>query len=69
MTPQALNLEATCIPQDFEYIIYSPERGLISEHMAEEDARAAFESFIAEMDTGEYLPLLLRRSGEDWEFA
>ena len=69
MTPQALNLTAVQIPKEFPFIIYSPERGLISEHMGEEDARAAFESFIAEIEFAEYLPFLLRREGEDWEFA
>jgi hypothetical protein len=69
MTPQALNLAETDIPMEFPYIIYSPEHGLISEHMAEEDARAAFESFVAEVQSGEYHPFLLRRCGDEWEFA
>jgi hypothetical protein len=69
MTPQALNLAEAEIPMEFPFIIYSPVHGLISEHMAEEDARASFESFIAEVELGEYLPLLLHRCGEEWEFA
>ena len=69
MTPQALNLAASDIPPGFEFIIYSSEHGLISEHLIEEDARAAFDSFIAEVEMGEYLPLLLRKTGEDWDFA
>ena len=69
MTPQALEPNGSRDSEKVPFIIYSPERGLISEHMGEEDARAAFESFIAEIEFAEYLPFLLRREGEDWEFA
>ena len=69
MTPQALNLAASDIPPGFDFIIYSAEHGLISEHLIEEDARAAFDSFIAEVEMGDYLPLLLRKHGEDWDIA
>lgn len=69
MTPQALNLDCSSIPEAFDYIIYSPMHGLISEHLGEDDARLAFETYLAEFELGEYLPMLLRREGSDWDFA
>jgi len=69
MTPQALHLERAAIPDEFEFIIYSPMHGLISEHLGEDDARVAFENFVADFESGEYPPLLLRRDGLDWDFA
>jgi hypothetical protein len=69
MTQHALHLESSAVHQEFDFIIYSSERGLISEHLIENEARAAFESLIADVELGDYLPLLLRRHGEDWDFA
>ncbi|MGN6387087.1 MAG: hypothetical protein ACTHMT_12700 [Verrucomicrobiota bacterium] len=43
--------------------------GLLSEQLGEDDARLAFETYLAEFELGEYLPMLLRREGSDWDFA
>lgn len=69
MSPQALHLQPADIPSQTEFLLYSPEHGVISEHTSEEDARASFASFLADVELGEYLPFLLRRSGEEWEIT
>ena len=70
MSPQALHLQPADIPSQTEFIIYSPDHGLISEHCCEEEARASFASYLSECEMGEYIPFLLRRSGdEEWEIA
>ena len=69
MTPQALNLAASDISSVFQFIIYSPEQGLISEHIVEEDARSSFECYLCEFEMGNALPWILKRQGEqDWDF-
>ncbi|HEV8543653.1 MAG TPA: hypothetical protein VGR78_14765 [Verrucomicrobiae bacterium] len=67
MSPQALQLTPADIPPDTEFLVYSPEHGLISEHSSEEQARASLASHVSEMENGEYLPFLLKRAGEEWE--
>ena len=70
MSPLALHLQPADIPLQAAFIIYSPDHGLISDHCCEEEARAAFTSYISECELGEYLPFLLRRlSEQDWEVA
>jgi hypothetical protein len=69
MSPQALHLQPADIPSQTEFLLYSPEHGVISEHTCEEEARASFTNFLAEIEHGEYLPFLLRRSGEEWEMT
>ena len=69
MSPLALQLQPADISPDTEFLIYSPDHGLISAHCSEEDARASFDSYLSEHEMGEYLPFLLHRSGEEWEIA
>ena len=69
MSPLALQLQPADISPDTEFLIYSPDHGLISAHCSEEDARASFDSYLSEHEMGEYLPFLLRRSGEEWEIT
>jgi hypothetical protein len=69
MSPQALHLRPADIPSDTEFIIYSPDHGLISEHHCEEEARASFSNYLSELELGEYLPFLLKRAGNEWEMA
>lgn len=70
MSPLALHLQPADIPSQAEFIIFSPDHGLISDHCCEEEARAAFASYISDHELGEYLPFLLRRlSDVDWEVA
>lgn len=69
MSPQALHLQPADIPSHTEFLLYSPEHGVVSEHSSEEDARASFTSFLAQNEHGEYLPFLLRRAGEEWEIT
>lgn len=42
---------------------------MISEHTSEAEARACFANYLSDFELGEYLPFLLRRSGEEWEIA
>ena len=69
MSPQALHLTPADIPLQTQFLIFSPDRGLISEHASEEEARQCFENYLSGFESGEYLPFLLRRSGEEWEIA
>jgi hypothetical protein len=69
MSPQALHLTPADIPSQTEYLIFSPDHGLISEHCCEEEARASFANYLSDFESGEYLPFLLRRAGEEWEIA
>ena len=69
MSPLALQLQPADISPQAEFIIYSPDHGLVSAHFSEEDARASFANYLSEHEMGEYLPYLLQRSGEDWEIA
>ena len=69
MSPQALQLTPADIPSNTEFLIYSPEHGLISEHVSEEEARTCLANHLSEMELGEYLPFLLKRAGEEWEIA
>jgi hypothetical protein len=69
MSPQALHLTSADIPQQAGFIIFSPDHGLISDHCCEEEARASFANYLSELELGEYLPFILRRSGEEWEIA
>jgi len=57
------------IPLQTQFLIFSPEHGLISEHGSEEEARHSFASYLSDFESGEYLPFLLKRSGEEWEIA
>jgi hypothetical protein len=69
MSPQALHLRQADIPAGTQFLIFSPEHGLISEHCTEEEARASFAAYVSEYESGEYLPFLLKRSGEEWEIS
>lgn len=69
MSPLALHLQPADITPQTEFIIYSPDHGLISEHCSEEDARASFSSYLSEHEMGEFMPYLLQRSGQEWEIA
>lgn len=70
MSPQALHLQPADIPSKTEFLLFSPEHGLISEHCCEEEARASFSNYLSELELGEYLPFLLRRAGEqEWEIT
>jgi len=69
MSPSALQLQPADISPQTEFLIYSPEHGLISAHCSEEDARASFDSYLSEHEMGEYMPYLLQRSGEEWEIV
>jgi hypothetical protein len=69
MSPLALQLQPADISPQTEFIIYSPDHGLVSAHFSEEEARASFDSYLSEHEMGEYLPFLLQRSGEEWEIA
>ena len=70
MSPQVLHLQAADIPSQTEFLLFSPEHGLISEHCSEEDARASFSSYLSDVELGEYLPFLLKRAGEEnWEIT
>ena len=70
MSPQALQLQSADIPSQTEFLLYSPEHGLISGHSCEEEARACFASYLSDFEDGEYLPFLLKRAGEgNWEIA
>jgi len=69
MSPQALHLTQADIPLQTQFLIFSPDHGLISEHGCEEEARACFASYLSDFELGEYLPFLLRRAGEEWEIA
>jgi hypothetical protein len=69
MSPQALQLTPADIPSRTEFLIYSPEHGLISKHSSEEEAKASFSNYLSDVELGEYLPFLLKRSGEEWEMA
>ena len=69
MSPQALQLTPADIPSHTQFLIFSPEHGLISEHCTEEEARASFSNYLSEIELGEYIPFLLRRAGEEWEIA
>jgi hypothetical protein len=70
MSPQALHLQPADIPSQAEYLLYSPEHGLISDHTSQEEARACFASYLSDYEDGEYLPFLLKRAGDqDWEIT
>jgi hypothetical protein len=69
MSPQALHLTPADIPLQTQFLIFSPEHGLISEHRCEEEARHSFAHYLSDCELGEYLPFLLKRSGEEWEIA
>ncbi len=69
MSPQALHLTPADILSQTQFLIFSPDHGLISEHGSEEEARVAFATYLSDFDMGEFLPFLLKRSGEEWEIA
>lgn len=69
MSPQTLQLSFAGVRAESSFIIFSPDHGLVSEHCSEEDARAAFDHYVADLECGDYLPFLLRRTDEDWDFA
>ena len=69
MSPLALQLHPADISPQTEFIIYSPEHGMVSAHSSEEDARASFASYLSDHEMGEYIPFLLQRLGEEWEIA
>ena len=69
MSPSALQLQPADISPQTEFIIYSPDHGLVSAHCSEGDARTSFDAYLSEHEMGEYLPYLLHRSGEEWEIA
>ena len=69
MSPLALQLHPADISPQTEFIIYSPEHGLVSAHCSEEEARASFANYLSEVEMGEYIPFLLQRSGDEWEIA
>jgi hypothetical protein len=69
MSPQALHLTSADILSRSQFLIFSPAHGLISEHSTEEEARACFASYLSDFELGEYIPFLLKRSGEEWEIA
>jgi hypothetical protein len=69
MSPQALHLSPADIHANCDFIIFSPDHGFVSEHVSEDDARVAFDHYLADFECGDFLPFLLRREGEDWNFA
>jgi hypothetical protein len=69
MSPQALHLQPADIPSDTEFLLFSPDHGIVSEHSSEEQARAAFATYLSDIECGEYLPFLLHRAGEEWEIS
>ena len=69
MSPLALQLQPADISPQTEFLIYSPDHGLVSAHCCEEEARASFDAYLSEHEMGEYLPFLLQRLGEEWEIA
>lgn len=69
MSPQALHMQMADIPSQTEFLLFCPEHGFISEHNCAEEARASFASYLSDVEHGEYLPFLLRRSGEEWEIT
>jgi hypothetical protein len=69
MSPQALHLTPADILSQSQFLIFSPDHGLISEHCSEEEARVCFANYLSDFEFGEYIPFLLRRSGEEWEIA
>ena len=70
MSPQALHLQPADIPSHTEFLLFSPEHGVVSEHSCAEDARSSFASYLSDVEHGEYLPFLLRRVGEEeWEIS
>jgi hypothetical protein len=69
MSPQALHLTPADILSESQFLIYSPDHGLISSHTTEEEARMAFANYLSDFELGEYIPFLLKRSGDEWEIA
>ena len=69
MSPQVLHLTPADILSQSQFLIFSPDHGLISEHGTEVEARACFASYLSDIELGEYIPFLLKRSGEEWEIA
>jgi len=69
MSPQTLHFTSADILSQSQFLIFSPDHGLISEHSCEEEARASFSSYLSDVELGEYIPFLLKRSGEEWEIA
>ncbi len=69
MSPQALHFAPADILSRTQFLIFSPDHGLISEHWCEEEARCSFANYLSDCELGEYLPFLLKRAGEEWEMA
>ena len=53
MSPQALHLTPADIPLQTQFLIFSPEHGLISEHGCEEEARHSFANYLSDFELGE----------------
>lgn len=60
-------LELAALETEADYILYSPEEGVISEHFTPSEAAMAYYEIASRKQIGERLPAIYRRSGENWE--
>lgn len=54
------------IDSEADFILYSPEDGLLSEHFTEGEARMAFYKEAARQALGRHLPVIYERQEPNW---
>ncbi len=64
LTEERVALEE--IESDADFIVFSEERGLLSEHYSVGEARAAFYSEARSFSLGDHLPTIYRRGDDHW---
>ena len=62
----ARQLELEEIESDADFIVFSTERGLLSEHYTVCEARLAFFSEARSFSLGDHLPTIYQRGDDHW---
>jgi hypothetical protein len=62
----ARQLELEEIESDADFIVFSTERGLLSEHYTVCEARVAFFSEARSFSLGDHLPTIYQRGDDHW---
>lgn len=64
MPPAAVPIEQ--IESEADYILYSADHGLLSEHFTESEARLAFYKEAASKKLGQQMPVIFERREPHW---
>ena len=54
------------VDSEADYILFSPEEGLLSEHFTPSEAAMAYYQIASEMQIGDRLPSIYRRADDGW---